>query len=66
MDQDLLDLLSALKGEGEPIDDARREELLARLRGDDAFRQLFVAQIHLLGMLKAVQATEPRWLLLED
>jgi hypothetical protein len=64
MDQDLLDLLSALKGD--PLDDARREELLARLRADDAFRQVFVAQIHLLGMLKAVQATEPRWLLLED
>jgi hypothetical protein len=64
MDQDLLDLLSALKGD--PLDDTRREELLARLRADDAFRQVFVAQIHLLGMLKAVQAAEPRWLRLED
>jgi hypothetical protein len=64
MDKDLLDLLSALNGDS--LDDSRREELLARLRSDDAFRQLFVAQIRLLGMLKAVQATEPRWLLLED
>ena len=64
MDQDLLDLLSAWRGDD--LDDARRAELLARLRGDEAFRRTFVDEVRLLGMLKAVQSTEPRWLLLED
>src|SRR5580692_10328 len=64
MDQDLLDLLSAWQGND--LDDGRRAELLTRLRGDEAFRRAFVEEIRLLGMLKAVQSTEPRWLLLED
>jgi hypothetical protein len=64
MDQDLLDLLSAWRG-GD-LDEARRAALLARLRDDEAFRRAFVEEIHLLGMLKAVQSTEPRWLVLED
>ena len=64
MDQDLLDLLSAWQGND--LDDGRRVELLTRLRGDEAFRRAFVEEIRLLGMLKAVQSTEPRWLLLED
>jgi hypothetical protein len=64
MDRDLLDLLSAWRGGA--LDEARRAELLARLRGDEAFRRAFVGEARLLGMLKAVQSTGPRWLLLED
>src|SRR5437868_2571568 len=64
MHQDLLDLLKAVRGE--PLKEARRVELLARLRADEAFRREFVNEILMLGMLKAVQATEPRWLVLED
>jgi hypothetical protein len=65
MDPDLQDLLSAYRG-GADLDEPRRAELLARLRDDSAFRAAFVQEIRLLGMLKAVQSTEPRWLLLED
>lgn len=64
MDQDLLDLLAAVRGGAG--DDVRRAELLARLRGDEAFRRAFVDEVRMLGMLKAVQSTDPRWLALED
>ena len=64
MDEDLRDLLSAWLG-GE-IDAARGDELLARVRQDEAFRRAFVDEIRMLGMLRAVQSTEPRWLRLED
>jgi hypothetical protein len=64
MEADLRDLLMAWLG-GE-IDPARGDELLARVRQDEAFRRSFVAEIRMLGMLKAVQSTEPRWLRLED
>ncbi len=65
MDADLRDLLSAwLGGKGETLDAARLDTLLARLRRDESFRRAFVEEIRLLGMLKAVQSTEPRWLLL--
>ena len=64
MDPDLRDLLSAWRG-GD-VDDSRRADLLAKLRGDDEFRRAFVEEVRLLGMLKAVQSTEPRWLVLED
>ena len=64
MEEDLRDLLSAWLG-GE-IDAARGDELLARVARDEAFRQAFVAEIRMLGMLRAVQSTEPRWLRLED
>ncbi len=63
-DQDLIDLIAALKG-GE-VDPARREPLLDRLRRDEAFQEAFVDEIRMLGMLKAVQSTEPRWLRLHD
>jgi hypothetical protein len=65
MDQDLQDLLALWLGDHDPGED-RRNALLARLRDDSAFRAAFVAEIRLLGMLKAVQAPEPRWLRLED
>jgi hypothetical protein len=64
MDPDLRDLLAAWHG-GE-IDPARQEQLLERVRVDEPFRQAFVAEVWMLGMLKAVQSAEPRWLRLED
>jgi hypothetical protein len=64
MDPDLLDLIAAYKGQ--VLEPARREALMARLRGDEAFLQAFVDEVVMLGMLKAVQSTEPRWLLLVD
>jgi hypothetical protein len=65
MDADLRDLLAAWLSGDDPGEE-RRAALLARLRGDEAFRAAFVAEIHLLGQLKAAQAPEPRWLRLED
>lgn len=64
MNDDLQELLAAWLGEGAPP--ARAEALLERLRSDDAFRAAFVEEIALLGRLRAVQSTEPRWLRLED
>ena len=64
MDVDLQELLTAWMG-GE-IDPARLGPMLDRVRGDEAFRLAFIAEIHMLGRLKAVQSSEPRWLLLED
>jgi hypothetical protein len=65
MDQDMQDLLALWLGDHDPGPE-RREALLARLRDDEAFRRAFVEEIRLLGMLRAVQSSEPRWLLLED
>jgi hypothetical protein len=65
MDQDLQDLLALWRGDHDPGED-RRAALLARLRDDADFRRAFVEEVRLLGMLKAVQSPEPRWLRLED
>jgi hypothetical protein len=65
MDRDLQDLLAFWLGDHDP-GEARRDALLARLRGDEAFRGAFVQEVRLLGMLRAVQSAEPRWLRLED
>jgi hypothetical protein len=65
MDEDLQDLLAACRGDADPGEE-RRAALLARLRVDDAFRRAFTEEVRLLGMLKAVQSPEPRWLRLED
>jgi hypothetical protein len=65
MDADLRDLLAAWLGEADPGEE-RRAALLARLREDAAFREAFVAEIRVLGMIRAVQSAEPRWLRLED
>src|SRR5262249_53965368 len=59
------DLLAAWLGQ-DPLAEERQEALLARLHNDPAFRQAFIDEIHLLGMLKVVQSSEPRWLRLED
>lgn len=65
IDQDLLDLLAAWLGGDDP-GETRREELLARLRSDPEFRAAAVAELRMLGMLRAVQSAEPRWLLLSE
>src|ERR1700722_8690151 len=64
MEPDLRDLLSAWLGT--ECAAPRYDELLARVRQDEAFRRAFVNEIRMLGMLKAVQSAEPRWLRLED
>ncbi|MHC5541551.1 LamG-like jellyroll fold domain-containing protein, partial [Singulisphaera rosea] len=64
MDDDLIDLLAAWRGK--EINRPHAERLLARLREDGEFQQSFVDEIRLLGMLKAVQTAEPRWLLLQE
>jgi hypothetical protein len=64
MGPDLPDLLSAWLG-GE-VEAARRDELLVRVRQDEVFRRAFVDEIRMLGMLRAVQTAEPRWLRIED
>ena len=64
MDEDLIGLLSAWRG-GD-IDPEESNRLLSRLAADEAFGQAFVDEIRMLGMLKAVQSTEPRWLPLHE
>src|SRR5262245_51963597 len=65
MDADLRDLLAAWLGTADP-GEARLTEMLGRLRADDEFRGRFVAEVRMLGMLKAVQSPEPRWLRVRD
>jgi hypothetical protein len=64
VDHDLIDLLSAWQGE--ELDPNRREQLVERLRSDAAFQESFIDEIRMLGTIKVVQATEPRWLRLQD
>src|SRR4051794_31525850 len=64
MDQDLVDLLAAWLGE--EIEPGRSEALLERLRRDEAFQDSVIDEIRMLGMIRVVQATEPRWLRLHD
>ncbi|MDR3620629.1 MAG: iron dicitrate transport regulator FecR [Paludisphaera borealis] len=64
MDQDLIDLLSAWRGA--ELATSRVEELLSRLRQDEELLRSFVHEIRMLGMLKAVQTVEPRWLSLQE
>jgi hypothetical protein len=61
---DILDALAAWQGA--PVDAARREELLARLRTDDAFRKELAEALWTLSMVRVVQAPEPRWLGLSE
>jgi len=62
IDDDLIDLISVWRGAELSL--SRCEELFKRLECDVEFRQAFVSEIRMLGMLKAVQSTEPRWLAL--
>jgi hypothetical protein len=65
MDAGLRDLLAVWLGAADAGAE-RQAALLARLRADATFRQAFVQEIRLLGMLKVVQSSQPRWLRLED
>lgn len=64
MDEDLRDLLMAWWG-GE-TEAGRADQLLSRLSTDSDFRRAFIAEIRMMGMLRAVQSSEPRWLKIED
>ncbi|WP_165233569.1 LamG-like jellyroll fold domain-containing protein [Aquisphaera insulae] len=64
MEQDLMELLAAFRG-GEAAPE-RLDALHERLDRDEAFQDDFVAEIRMLGMLKAVQSPEPRWLELSE
>lgn len=64
MDPDLQELLAAWMGR--EVDAVRYDQLLDRVREDSEFRKAFIDEIRLLGMLKAVQSSQPRWLRLED
>lgn len=66
MDADLKKLLTAWLGTDANIADSEFRALVDRLRSDEEFRCEFVAEISLLGQLRAVQTSEPRWLELED
>ena len=61
---DMVDALAAWQGA--PVEAARRDELLARMRADDDFRREFVETVWTLSMLSVVQAPEPRWLGLSE
>jgi hypothetical protein len=63
MDQDLIDLVSAWTGA--ELSPERSDALLARLAKDETFQQAFLEQISMLGMLKVLQSSEPRWLSLQ-
>ncbi len=64
MSEELHEIIAAWFGEEMP--DARRAELLKRLREDAELRSELVTELRTFGMLQAVQAPEPRWLELQD
>jgi len=64
MDDDLGDLIIAWLGGDIPAE--RRSAVLARLEADPEFRAAVAAELRLLGMLKVLRGTAPRWLRLED
>lgn len=65
MDKDLQDLVAAWLRNSD-LSESRRDELLARLRSDGAFRREFVGEIQMHGYVRAAQSSEPRWPLLEE
>lgn len=65
MNPDLQIFLQAWTG-GADVSEGERERLLQRLESDAVFRSECVEEIRMLGMLKAVQASGPRWLELHD
>jgi hypothetical protein len=65
MDRDLQDLVAAWLRNSD-LSEARRDELLARLRADNGFRREFVEEIQMHGYVRAAQSSEPRWPLLEE
>lgn len=65
MNPDLQSFLHAWTG-GADVSDAERQRVLHRFENDPAFRAECLAEIRLLGALKAVQSPSPRWLDLHD
>lgn len=65
MERDLQDLVAAWLRNSD-LSEARRNELLARLRSDNGFRREFVEEIQMHGYVRAAQSSEPRWPLLEE
>jgi hypothetical protein len=65
MDRDLQDLVAAWLRNSD-LSEARRTELLDRLRADNSFRREFVEEIQMHGYVRAAQSAEPRWPLLEE
>jgi hypothetical protein len=61
---DTADALAAWQGA--PVAEARRAELLTRLRTDDGFRKEFAESVWTLSMAQVAQAPEPRWLGLSE
>lgn len=51
---------------GTQVPEAERERLIGRLEVDAAFREECVAEMRMLGMLKAAQSPPPRWFELND
>ena len=65
MNPDLQIFLEAWTG-GADVSEAERQRVLERLEQDSVFRAECVDEIRMLGMIKAVQAAQPRWLELHD
>jgi hypothetical protein len=65
MNPDLQLFLQAWTG-GADVSDSDREHLLQLFENDATFREECVEEIQLLGMIKAVQASGPRWLEIYD
>ena len=59
MDRDLQDLVAAWLRNSD-LPEARRDELLARLRVDQGFRREFVEEIQMHGYVRAAQSAEPQ------
>ncbi|WP_395744923.1 LamG-like jellyroll fold domain-containing protein [Prosthecobacter sp.] len=64
MSEELHEIIAAWFGEEMP--EARRAELLKRLREDGELRKELATELRTFGSLQAVQAPEPRWLELQD
>lgn len=65
MNPDLPMFLQAWTG-GADVSDAERQRLLELFENDTTFRAECVQEIQLLGMIKAVQTSGPRWLEMYD
>ena len=64
-DQDFIDLIAAWHGNVN-FPSERREELLRRLAEDEALRRELAQEVQMAGLTRTVQASEPRWLRLEE
>lgn len=60
----LQELVAAWQGAEVPVE--RQQFLLAKLRADQELRQALVGEIRMIGMVRTVTSSEPRWLSLAD